>query len=166
MRMDVRSDSPVALVLGAAVRPGGTPSAALERRARHAAGLWRAGEVRALVLSGGERTHPPAEAEVMARVCRTEGVPEAAMLLERAALTTEENILLSHPLLERLGARDLVLVTDSYHAARARLVARRAGYAVRTSCPRIGDAPRWRVLRAWAREAVALCWYWLRGAGR
>ncbi|WP_417210609.1 YdcF family protein [Antarctobacter sp.] len=159
-------DRPVALVLGAAVRPGGVPSPALERRARHAAALWRDGHVRGLVLSGGERTHPPTEAEVMAQVCRDAGVPDAAMVLEPEASTTEENMRLARPILDALGAREVIVVTDRYHAARARLVARRVGLRARTSCPRLTGAPVWRVARAWTREAVALVWYWLRGAGR
>lgn len=160
------ADKPVALVLGAAVRPGGEPSPALARRARHAAGLWHAGEVRALVLSGGVHRFPPSEAEVMARVCRAEGIPATALHLETAALTTEDNIRLSLPLLAALGATEIVIVTDRYHAARARLVARRAGVRARTSCPRLTGAPPWRVARAWLREALALAWYWARGAGR
>jgi uncharacterized SAM-binding protein YcdF (DUF218 family) len=156
----------VALVFGAAVRAGGTPSAALERRARCAAALWHAGEVRAIVLSGGVRTHPPAEADVMARVCLAEGVSRGALVLERAALTTEENVLFARPLLEDLGAQEIVLVTDGYHMARAVLVARRAGWRARGVSPALTGAPMWRVARAWMREAVAFGWYWLRGAGR
>ncbi|WP_300535496.1 ElyC/SanA/YdcF family protein, partial [uncultured Mameliella sp.] len=56
----------VALVLGASVRPDGRPSPALTRRVAHAVALWQAGRVGTLVLSGGVRTHPPAEAEGMA----------------------------------------------------------------------------------------------------
>ncbi|WP_094023693.1 YdcF family protein [Maliponia aquimaris] len=159
-------DKPVALVLGAAVRPGGVPSPALERRARHAAGLWHAGQVRALVLTGGVHTYPPSEAEVMAQVCRAEGIPATALYRETAALTTQDNIRLSLPILAALGATEVVIVTDRYHAARARLVARRAGLRARVSCPRLTGAPMWRVARAWLREALALAWYWARGAGR
>jgi uncharacterized SAM-binding protein YcdF (DUF218 family) len=160
------TDRPVALVLGAAVRPGGVPSPALERRALCAAVLWRDGTVRAVVLSGGVRAHPPSEAEVMARVCQSAGVPEPALFLEKEAMTTEENVLRARPLLTAMGAHQVVIVTDRYHAARASLVARRAGLRVSVTCPRIVDATYWRVARAWIREAVALCWYWLRGAGK
>lgn len=164
--MNDRNDSPVALVLGAAVRPGGTPSPALERRARHAAALWKAGKVRGIVLSGGERTYPPSEAEVMAQVCRDAGVPDAVLFLERAARTTEDNMRLARPILMALGAQEVIVVTDRYHAARARLVARRVGLRARTDSPQLTGAPLWRVVRAWAREGVALGWYWVRGAGR
>ncbi|WP_300535955.1 ElyC/SanA/YdcF family protein, partial [uncultured Mameliella sp.] len=91
---------------------------------------------------------------------------DEALTLETRALTTEDNMRFARPLLDDLGCRDVVIVTDRYHAARARLVARRAGLRATASCPRLTGAPWWRVLRAWTREAVALVWYWLRGAGR
>ncbi|MBY6162324.1 YdcF family protein [Mameliella alba] len=156
----------MALVLGAAVRADGSPSPALKRRTLHAVDLWRRGDVRALILSGGTRTHPPTEAEVMARLCRAEGMPDTALVLEPEALTTEDNMRLSAPLVSRMGAPCVVVVTDRYHAARACLVARRAGLTVCASCPGLTGAPAWRVMRAWSREAVAFAWYWLRGAGR
>lgn len=155
-----------ALVPGAAVRPGGAPSPALDRRARQAAVLWHRGEVRGIILSGGIKTHPPTEAEVMAQVCRDADVPQAALFLEPKARTTEENMLFSRPILDQLGSRKVVITTDRYHAARALLVARRAGLCARASCPSLTGAPWGRVVRAWLREAVALGWYWLRGAGR
>lgn len=102
----------------------------------------------------------------MAQVCRDAGVPEAALIKEPAAWTTEQNMRLAKPILDRLGVCEVVLVTDRYHAARARLVAQRVGLSARASCPRLTGAPLWRVARAWSREAVALGWYWLRGAGR
>lgn len=164
--MHLPQDGPVVLVLGAAVREDGSPSAALDRRARRAAALWHEGRVRAVVLSGGDRTHRLSEAEVMAEICRAEGVPDSALFLERAAKTTEENFRLSRPILDRLGAREMIVVTDRFHAVRARLVGRRSGFAVRTDCPPVTGVPRWRVLRTWTRETLALVWYWLRGAGR
>ncbi|MGP6087375.1 YdcF family protein [Antarctobacter jejuensis] len=159
-------DLPVALVLGARVLPDGRPSPALRRRAVHAVSLWRDGRVRALILSGGVRTNPPAEALVMAQVCRAAGVPETALVLETGALTTEDNFRLSRPLLEALGARKVVVVTDRYHAARARLMGRRAGFDVVVDSPDLKGAPPLRVARTWLREMAALFWYWIRGAGR
>ena len=156
---------PVALVLGARVLDGGRPSSALRRRAEHAAHLWLAGRVRAIVVSGGDRWGGPSEARVMADLCRALGVPEAALALEARAATTEQNIALARPMLEALETDALLLVTDWPHSLRARLVARRQGWArVRVSCPSVPF--RARVLRHWAREALALLWYWLSGKGR
>lgn len=157
---------PVALVLGARVLPDGTPSVALRRRVVHAVSLWRKGRVRAIVLTGGVRTDPPAEALVMAQVCRAAGVPDTALVLETQAQTTEENFLLSRPLLQALQAQEVIVVTDRYHAARARLVGRRAGLRVTVDSPDLNGAPHLRVARSWLREGVALAWYWARGVGR
>lgn len=130
---------PVALVLGAAVWEGGVGSPALRRRAEHGARLWHAGKVRAVVVSGGVGLHPPSEAELMARICIARGVPEGAVLCEDKARNTAQNIAFSLPVLQRIGAQSVVIVTDGYHAPRGRLLARRAGLTVRSDCP---PAPR------------------------
>ena len=46
---------PVALILGALVRPDGSPSVTLRRRAEHGARLFHAGRVGAVLASGGVR---------------------------------------------------------------------------------------------------------------
>ncbi|EBA10449.1 YdcF family protein [Sagittula stellata] len=152
----------VALVLGAKVLEGGAPSPALRRRAAHAAGLYRSGAVDALLATGGALWGGPSEAEVIARLCAEAGVPETALVLEEAARNTRENIALSLPLLARMEARRVVIVTDRAHAPRARLVARRHGLEAAVSCP--VPAP-WSLGRARGvmREKVAYGWYWLRG---
>ncbi|EPX76412.1 hypothetical protein Salmuc_02914 [Salipiger mucosus DSM 16094] len=62
-------------------------------------------------------------------------------------------------MLERLGAREVVVVTDGYHAPRARLVARRLGLVARSSSPRARLSRR--RLRAALREVPAYVWYGL-----
>lgn len=151
-------DDPVALVLGAAVWEGGRASPSLRRRARHAARLWLAGKVRAIVVSGGVGLHPPSEAAVMARVIRDEGVPDGAIFLEEVARNTRENIALSLPVLERIGAWSVVIVTDGYHAPRAKLIARRMGMRAFSDCPRRDYRLTWPMLRLRLREAVAYLW--------
>ncbi len=153
---------PVAVVLGAAVWPGGTPSPSLRRRARHAAQLWQGGQVRAIIASGGIGQHPPSEAEAIAEVCKADGVPEEVLFLEDMSTSTEENILFSSHMLGAIGGGPVVLVTDGYHAPRALLVARRFGLEAKADCPDIQGAPRRRALKARLREIPAFVWYWLR----
>ncbi len=158
------TDLPVALVLGAKVAAGGRASAALQRRASHAAALWQAGEVRAIVASGAHRWHPPSEAQVIARICRDAGVPDAVLFLEEGATTTAENLTRSVPILRALDATEVLLVTDRAHGRRAALVARRMGLSVRVSPP---PEPPFRPsdLSRALREAAAFVLYWLRGTG-
>lgn len=150
---------PAALVLGAAVRPDGAPSPALRRRTAHAIGLFHAGHVGAIIGCGGLGDHPPTEAEAICRICRDSGLPDAAVHLEDRSTNTAENLRNARPILDRIGVARVVIVTDRYHAPRARLTARRFGLDARLSCPPPGDAPTLNRLRAQLRELPAWLWY-------
>ena len=146
----------VALVLGAAVWAQGVPSPTLARRADHAAALWRAGKVDLLVGCGGLGRHPPAEARVMADLWRAAGVPAAAIALEETSTTTRANVTQALPILRALGATEVVIVTDPYHAPRAWLIARQAGLPARVSTPAWRSVGPRQWLRHLPREGVAL----------
>lgn len=148
---------PVVLVLGAAVWPGGQPSPTLRRRALHGASLVLSGQARALIGCGGLGRHPPTEAEVILQLCAGAGVPASALHAEAASTSTEENLRLALPILARLGADRVILVTDRYHAPRALLIARSLGLQAQASCPpaQTGTHPLRRAL-AWAREGAAI----------
>ncbi|MBP0483871.1 YdcF family protein [Sagittula salina] len=153
-----------ALVLGAMVREGGVASPALRRRAEHAAALFQAGRVARVVCSGAERWHAPSEARIAAMVCAEAGVPEAALALEEAARTTLENLVLSRPLLA--GFARVVIVTDRFHAPRARLLAERIGLVAEVSSPAYRPPVTQRLVASRLREAGALAWSWASGEGR
>lgn len=126
-----------ALLLGAALRRDGAPSAAMLRRTAHAAALWHAGAVARIVASGGAVRHPVPEAQVMRALLLAAGVPDAAILPEGRSRNTAQNIALSRPLLPP-GA-PVVIVTDRYHLPRALLIARAHGLAATgVAVPRAG----------------------------
>lgn len=153
-----------ALILGAAVWPGGAPSPALERRTRHAITLYQQGRIHRIIPSGGLCLRPPCEAQVMADLCRASGIPDSALTLETAATSTLENIAFAKPL---LGGQTAVIVTDRYHAPRAWLAARAYGLDARVSCPPLTSVwPSWRLIRQYLREAIALPFYALKLALR
>lgn len=156
----------MAVVLGAAVWAGGVPSPTLRRRAERAVALWRAGEVGAILGCGGVGVHGPSEAAVICRLAREAGVPEAALFREERSTTTEENLRFARPLLEAMGAGDVVIVSEAYHLPRALLVARRLGLRARGAAPGVGGTRARAQARAVLREIPAFLWYWLRGAGR
>ena len=159
-RQDQGQGPAVAVVLGAAVWPGGVASPTLARRTDHAIRLWRAGEVQVILGCGGVGRHGPAEAEVIADLCRAAGVPEAALRREAASTSTEENLRFARPLLALLAPSQVVIVTDGFHAPRARLVARRLGLQV-VSAP-VGAPLTLRRIRAGLREMPAYLWTALR----
>lgn len=82
-----------------------------------------------IIITGGAAagaTRPTAE--LMARLARDLGVPAERLILETGALDTRENGTRTAPLLERLGARRIALVTSPDHMARARGVFAKLGY--------------------------------------
>ncbi|MFZ7128682.1 MAG: YdcF family protein [Desulfobacterales bacterium] len=146
------------IVLGAPVRPDGTPGEALRSRTDHGIRLfWRRVAPR-LVLSGGARRHPPPEALVMKSLVIAGGVPPDAVLVEDRSRTTFENALNCAHIFREHGWRSAIIVTDDFHCFRAGLMFRAAGLAVRTSpCPPSGTAVQ---RLGWIlRELPALIWY-------
>jgi uncharacterized SAM-binding protein YcdF (DUF218 family) len=93
-----------------------------------AVALYRAGVAPILLLSGGGHAVP--EAEVMRRMAVAAGVPESALLVEPLSRNTLENASHVATLLGTRAVTRVVLVTDSYHALRARLLFRLAGLTV------------------------------------
>lgn len=154
----------VAIVLGAAVRPDGTASPALRRRACLAADLYRQGRVDRIIASGGVPRAGRSEASVIGQICEMSGVPTGVIQIEDRSRNTLENIRNSKPLLPP-GAR-VVLVTDRYHACRAKLVAREFGLNPDCASPALRPTPAGRIVRGYLREAAALTLYALRRAGR
>lgn len=112
------------VVLGAPLRPDGSPTAVLGERIAAAAELWRAGAGRLVVVTGGG-IGPRPEAEAMAESLRARGVPD--VLVEPAARTTAENARLVAAMLAPLGVRSLWLVTQPFHGRRAARLFRAAG---------------------------------------
>jgi uncharacterized SAM-binding protein YcdF (DUF218 family) len=153
-------DRPVALVLGAAVWAQG-PSPALVRRAMRAAELWRQGSVRHIVTCGGTGLHPPSEAEAARSLLIAAGVPPDAVSTEARSVNTRQNIGLALPVLRALGATRVVVVTDRWHAPRARLIARRLGLDAASAHPPLTRQRVARQVRSALRELPALVWHWI-----
>ncbi|MDX8347095.1 YdcF family protein [Cognatiyoonia sp. IB215446] len=135
------------LVLGAAVWSQG-PSPTLRRRSLHAATLWHKGAAPIIVACGGTGQHPPSEAAAIRDLLREADVPADAIRLEDQSTTTLENIRNALPL---LPGRRVIIVTDTYHARRAKMVARHFGLRATLDCPRSDR----RHIRQHLRELIA-----------
>lgn len=109
-------------VLGYSTRRGGGLHPICEERLR-AAELVAEGAA-AVLLSGWSRArHRPSEAELMRAAWRGPGV---RLIADGDARTTAGNVRAVAAAARELGAREIVLVTSSWHARRARLLARAA----------------------------------------
>jgi uncharacterized SAM-binding protein YcdF (DUF218 family) len=111
-------------------------------RTRSAAQLYLAGEVRLLILTGGERWGGD-NVDRLREVALGLGVPANAIRSEHLSHSTREAIVAIMPIVEREGVRSLAVVTSPYHQRRALLTARRylAGVSI---VSRPASASPWR----------------------
>lgn len=116
---------PTVLVLGAA-QYAGRPSPAFQRRLDHALGLFQAGRITRIVVTGGRRQGDPyTEGEVGAAYLQRRGVPPQNLLAETRSRTTIENLQNARAALP--PGTPVTLVTDEAHAPRALALARALG---------------------------------------
>ncbi|MBA2441997.1 MAG: YdcF family protein [Rubrobacter sp.] len=165
-RREPRGPDRVAVVLGAQVLRGGRPSAVLEARSLHAAGMYHRGEAGLLVPSGGVGEHPPSEAAVAAGVLRRAGVPGERILLEDRSGSTLESARRVAGVLREREVTEVVAVTDPLHCVRAVAALREEG--IKCVPEPVYSSPAWRVPRMrreqFARELGAVVWYRTRWA--
>ncbi len=139
MRDDRRASDAI-VVLGAA-QYAGRPSPVLRARLDHAHALYRAGVAPLVVLTGGMGDgDTTTEAAVGRRYLRDLAVPDSAIVLEPAGRTTSESMRGAAALLPRGGR--VVLVSDPFHALRARVLAWRNGLRAVSSPTRTSPIAR------------------------
>jgi uncharacterized SAM-binding protein YcdF (DUF218 family) len=153
------------VVLGAA-QWNGRPSPVLQARLDRAIGLYREGFAPLLVLTGGSQpADAPSEAAVGREYALAQGIPPEAILLEEQSHTTVENLRGAWDVLEPRGAYTILLVSDPFHMARARIIAGNLGFAVYpapTHTSPISDQPAEEANYV-MREALAIVAYWVTG---
>jgi len=113
----------VIVVLGAALGPEGDLGAVLAERVLAGVDAWRAGAAPMMMMTGKY------EAELMKRRAVKLGVPAERVLVETAALTTRENATGCVAIMRAHGMASAIVVTQSFHRARAVAAFGRAGVA-------------------------------------
>jgi uncharacterized SAM-binding protein YcdF (DUF218 family) len=115
------------VVLGAA-QYDGRPSPQLAARLDHAVDLYQRGIAPLVVVTGGKQPDDRfTEAEASARYLSERGVPPDAIVMEGSGRSTYESLAGAAELLAARGVDRVVVVTDPYHALRARLIAEDVG---------------------------------------
>jgi len=155
-----------------------------ETRARVERGvaLFLQGRATRLLFSGGPSTPEAIEADVMAAYAASRGVPEHALLRERASRDTIENARLSVAMLRRelalpdpsvdrgraLASRRprILLVTSDYHLERASKLFRCAGAEVDGVSVPLALSSRARRKKLWSERAVWLYYLFIDECGR
>lgn len=115
---------PTALVLGAGLSRDGTPSPFLAARLDVAQQLLERGAVRAILVSGDNRTHDYDEPTAMRDYLVEHGVPSEKVVLDYAGQDTYDSCTRAHRI---FGAEALTVVSQSYHVPRAVAICRAVG---------------------------------------
>lgn len=107
------------VVLGASVKPDGTPSDILADRLEVAADLYLAGAAPAIIASGDNRTSHYNESDAMKRYMVGLGVPEDAIYVDHAGYDTYGSM---YRAAHAFGAESVMVVTQAYHLYRALMI--------------------------------------------
>jgi uncharacterized SAM-binding protein YcdF (DUF218 family) len=150
--------APLIVILGAAVRPDGTASAALLRRIDGGHRL-AVSYPRALVFcSGGVGRHGPSEASIMAQRLIALGLSPDRLVLDEDSLDTLQTVIAAARFIRAERLPGAIVCTDSYHAPRTRLIFAALGIAAVDGSVKAGVRqmgwPEW--IRMRLREAPAI----------
>lgn len=115
---------PVALVLGAGLRPNGTPSTYLTRRLDAARQLYEAGTVQVILVSGDNSKVEYDEPTAMLNWLVDAGVPADRIVRDYAGLDTHDSCRRAADLFGVTGA---IVITQDYHLPRALFSCSQAG---------------------------------------
>ena len=121
---DTVPENPVAIVFGAWVDPDGNPSAVLEDRVKMGANLYKAGKVKALLLTGDNHITSYNEPEAMRQYALTLSVPDSALVLDYAGFRTYDSCYRAHVIFK---VDQAILVTQAFHLDRALLTCNSLG---------------------------------------
>lgn len=118
-------EAPVAVVLGASPRlSDGRANLFFLPRLESAAALFKAGRVKALIVSGDNGTRGYDEPTEMKRLLVQMGVPEARVVCDFAGFRTLDSVVRAK---EVFGQTRVVFVSQRFHNERAIYLARTAG---------------------------------------
>lgn len=123
------------LVLGYPTEADGTPHPVQRFRVQAGVDAYREKRCSRIILSGGAVKNQYVEADTMAEIARSFGVPEKDIIIENTSRTTWENIGCSARYLENDSR--VFLVSDTFHAQRAKRYSCRQNTAL---CPKMISA--------------------------
>jgi vancomycin permeability regulator SanA len=126
----------VAVVLGARVYEDGRPSRFLRERVEVGVGLYVAGVVGRILMSGdGNDSSGCGETAVMRKVAEDMGVPASAIEEDPLGVDTYSTCVRAR---DEFGAQSVIMVSQEFHVPRAVWVCQRAGMPAQGAYP----APR------------------------
>nr|WP_202819711.1 YdcF family protein [Thaumasiovibrio occultus] len=149
----------VAVVLGNKVERDGTPSPRLAARLDAALGIWQAGYLQSIIVSGGTGKEGFDEAAVMARYLMDNGVPQAAINIDSHGVNTRATA--DYVAATIAADTPVIAVSQQFHVSRSKLALRQAGFQRVYGHP--ADFVEWRDIYSSSREVAAWVKYWFTG---
>ncbi|MDR1776155.1 MAG: YdcF family protein [Actinomycetes bacterium] len=164
-KTDYRRSADVVVVFGARAHPDGVLSNSLRERVDTAIDLYESDLVDKLLFTGGVDSDGINEVEQMKTYAVRNGVPAADILLDDGGVDTDHSVANTVPMLEDMGAKTVLAVSQFYHLPRIKMAYRAAHYNVITVPAKpelsIPGTPYFV-----GRETLAFWAYWVRSATR
>lgn len=146
------------IVLGAQVKPDGSPSVQLGWRLDAAYEAYQKKQVPVVVCGAQGKDEPVTEAAAMKAYLADKGIPEKDILCDPASFNTRQNLKNAAALLKETGGiKKVLIVTSDYHVPRSMALAGDLGF----EASGLGSPCKpeyW--IKNHAREALAWCKYW------
>ena len=119
-KVPAADDYDAIIVLGAQVKPDGSPSVQLGWRLDAAYEAWKQKKVPVVVCGAQGKDEPMPEAEAMSLYLVEKGVPAEDILKDPDSFNTNQNLKNAAQLLRQLsGIQRVMIVTSDYHVPRA-----------------------------------------------
>ena len=147
------------IVLGAQVKPDGTPNLQLQWRLEAGLAAWREHNCWIAVCGAQGSDEPRPEGDVMYEWLIGQGVPAEWILKDSYSYNTRENLQNAAKLLEGKDVKRVVIVTSDYHLARAIAIAEDEGFEATGIASRTLGGFHW--VKNHAREGIAWIKYWV-----
>lgn len=112
------------LVLGAGLKPDGSPSDMLRDRLSFACDLWNEGVSDTVLISGDRASESYDEVTAMKNYLLAHGVPEEAIVEDPMGYSTSESLKRAKDI---FGYENVAVVTQRYHLYRALYIAQKIG---------------------------------------
>jgi uncharacterized SAM-binding protein YcdF (DUF218 family) len=158
------------VVFAGGVGESGKAGGGAQERIAQAVDLYKGGYAPVMILSSGY-VYSFKEAEVMRALAIDQGVPASAIVLERRAANTYQNVTFVDEILREHGWRRVLLVSSPYHMRRALLVWHKQAPEVTVLPSPVAQSQFYEhtrgatleQLRGILQEYVAILAYWRRG---
>lgn len=142
------------IVMGAAEYRG-RPSPVLRKRLDHAIDLYKGHYAPLILTTGGAGGDPDfTEASVGRSYLIDRGIPAERVVVENQGETTAQSLASAFEIMQRMGLRSCIVVSDGYHIFRAKKYLQAEGLIVFGSPRASGYRPEWKEWWEYFRQAV------------